>query len=50
MSIARIRGARHWIFDLDGTLTVAMHDFDAIRTALDLPTGRPILEALAELP
>jgi HAD superfamily hydrolase (TIGR01509 family) len=50
VSIARIRGARHWIFDLDGTLTVAMHDFDAIRTALDLPTGRPILEALAELP
>ena len=22
---------RYWIFDMDGTLTVAIHDFDAIR-------------------
>ena len=35
-----------WIFDLDGTLTVAAHDFDAIRAELGLPQGRPILEAL----
>lgn len=40
----------HWIFDLDGTLTVAMHDFDAIRAELGLPAGRPILESLAALP
>jgi HAD superfamily hydrolase (TIGR01509 family) len=40
----------HWIFDMDGTLTVAIHDFDAIRDALGLPQGRPILEQLAELP
>ena len=40
---------RHWIFDMDGTLTVAVHDFDAMRDALDLPPGRPILEALAAL-
>jgi HAD superfamily hydrolase (TIGR01509 family) len=39
-----------WIFDLDGTLTIAAHDFDAIRAELGLPTGRPILEALAALP
>jgi HAD superfamily hydrolase (TIGR01509 family) len=39
-----------WIFDLDGTLTVAAHDFDAIRAELGLPQGRPILEALAALP
>jgi HAD superfamily hydrolase (TIGR01509 family) len=39
-----------WIFDLDGTLTVAMHDFDGIRAALELPPGRPILEELARLP
>jgi HAD superfamily hydrolase (TIGR01509 family) len=39
-----------WIFDLDGTLTVAVHDFDAIRTELGLPQGRPILEELAGLP
>ena len=40
---------RHWIFDMDGTLTVAVHDFDAMRDALGLPPGRPILEALAAL-
>jgi HAD superfamily hydrolase (TIGR01549 family) len=39
-----------WIFDMDGTLTIANHDFEAIRAALDLPQDRPILEALAELP
>jgi HAD superfamily hydrolase (TIGR01549 family) len=41
---------RCWIFDLDGTLTRAVHDFEAIRAELDLPLGRPLLEALAELP
>jgi HAD superfamily hydrolase (TIGR01509 family) len=40
----------YWIFDMDGTLTVAVHDFDAIRTELGLPPGRPILETLAALP
>jgi len=40
---------KYWIFDLDGTLTVPAHDFDAIRTELGLPQGRPILEQLAEL-
>ncbi|QDU65875.1 HAD family hydrolase [Engelhardtia mirabilis] len=37
---------RHWIFDLDGTLTVAMHDFDAFKGAHGLPPDVPILEAL----
>ena len=41
---------RHWVFDMDGTLTVAVHDFDAIRAELGLPAGRLILEALAERP
>ena len=40
----------HWIFDMDGTLTVAVHDFDAIRAELGLPQGKPILEELALLP
>jgi phosphoglycolate phosphatase-like HAD superfamily hydrolase len=40
----------HWIFDMDGTLTVAIHDFDAIRESLGLRRGRPILEQLAEMP
>jgi HAD superfamily hydrolase (TIGR01509 family) len=39
-----------WIFDMDGTLTVANHDFEAIRETLGLPAGQPILESLAQLP
>lgn len=39
-----------WIFDLDGTLTVAAHDFDAIKKSLGLSTERPILEQFLELP
>jgi HAD superfamily hydrolase (TIGR01509 family) len=39
----------HWVFDLDGTLTIAAHDFEAIRAELGLPAGRPILESLAAL-
>lgn len=38
-----------WIFDLDGTLTVPQHDFDAIRAELGLRPAEPILEQLAEL-
>ena len=35
---------------MDGTLTVPVHDFDAIRIDLGLPPGRPILETLASMP
>ncbi|MCP3871159.1 MAG: HAD family hydrolase [Gammaproteobacteria bacterium] len=45
-----LKGKRYWIFDMDGTLTVAQHDFDAIRAELDLPLNEPILEALDRLP
>lgn len=41
---------KHWVFDMDGTLTIAQHDFDAIRDELGLPVGLPILESLAALP
>ena len=34
---------------MDGTLTVSMHDFDAMRAELGLPVGEPILEALDRL-
>ena len=44
-----LRARRHWIFDLDGTLTLAQHDFEAIRRDLGLPAGRPILEQLAAM-
>jgi len=37
---------RHWIFDLDGTLTCSVHDFDDIREQLGLPEGSEILEML----
>nr|WP_246480196.1 HAD family hydrolase [Motiliproteus sediminis] len=35
---------RHWIFDLDGTLTQPLHDFAAIRGKLGVPANRGILE------
>ena len=41
---------RHWIFDLDGTLTLAVHDFAALRVRLGLPPGAPILEAIEAAP
>ena len=34
------------IFDLDGTLTEPLLDFEAIRRELGIPSGEPILEAL----
>lgn len=40
----------HWIFDLDGTLTVSAHDFDHIRRELGLGSETPILEALHAMP
>src|SRR4051794_35846205 len=44
---ARVRGV---VFDLDGTLVLQRIDFDALRRDLGLPTGAPILEAMAGLP
>ena len=41
---------KHWIFDLDGTLTVAVHDFKAIKEALGIPPGADILGYLEALP
>jgi HAD superfamily hydrolase (TIGR01509 family) len=40
----------HWVFDLDGTLTVAVHDFAAIRRELEIPEGFDILGHLTSLP
>lgn len=47
MNLAAIR---HWVFDMDGTLTVAAHDFPAIKRALDIPLEADILGYLAALP
>lgn len=50
MSPDPLKTRKHWIFDMDGTLTIAQHDFDAIRSELGLPQGLPILESLDQLP
>lgn len=41
---------RHWVFDLDGTLTLPVHDFSVIRHALGVPKGTDILGYLSALP
>ena len=46
----RLREARHWVFDMDGTLTLAVHDFPAIKRALGIPQEEDILHHLAALP
>ena len=45
-----LRAARHWVFDMDGTLTLAVHDFPAIKRALGIPQEDDILHHLAALP
>ena len=47
---ARLRDCRHWVFDMDGTLTVAVHDFPAIKRALNIPQDEDILHHLSALP
>lgn len=39
-----------WIFDLDGTLTEACHDFAAIKNKLGLPPDLALLEGVALAP
>jgi HAD superfamily hydrolase (TIGR01509 family) len=41
---------RFWIFDLDGTLTIPIHDFPAIRAALGLSEDRGTLEGISLMP
>ena len=45
-----MRNIRGWVFDLDGTLTVAQHDFPAIRRELGIPAEADILTHIASLP
>lgn len=45
-----LSACRHWVFDMDGTLTVAVHDFPAIKRALGIPQEEDILHHLAALP
>jgi HAD superfamily hydrolase (TIGR01509 family) len=41
---------RQWVFDMDGTLTVAVHDFALIRRTLGIAPEEDILGHLAALP
>lgn len=45
-----IRQKKHWVFDMDGTLTVAVHDFSAMRKELNLPESGGMLEHLRAMP
>ena len=47
---ADLSQCRHWTFDMDGTLTVAVHDFAAIRRALGIRDDEDILAHIADLP
>ncbi len=45
---SKILSWKFWIFDLDGTLTVPVHDFDGIRQELEVPNGEDILGFVAK--
>ena len=45
-----LKDIKHWVFDMDGTLTVAVHDFPFIRQYLEIPGAEDILTHLAALP
>lgn len=45
-----ILARHHWVFDLDGTLTLPVHDFSVIRQILGIPQGIDILGYLSSLP
>ena len=42
--------AKHWVFDMDGTLTVAVHDFAFMRQALGAPEGIDLIAFMQSLP
>ncbi len=50
MNYKDIRHIRHWIFDMDGTLTLAVHDFAMIKKVLEIPEEEDILVNLDALP
>lgn len=49
-AVPALSAIRHWVFDMDGTLTVAMHDFARIKRELAIPAQDDILTHLADLP
>ena len=45
--IADLERRRHWVFDLDATLTTPTQDFDVLRRDLGMPAAAPVLEWIA---
>lgn len=50
MTLEQLLQKRCWIFDLDGTLTLPLHDFVAMRAKLGIPDGAGILEYIEQQP
>jgi HAD superfamily hydrolase (TIGR01509 family) len=50
MPFAAILSRNHWVFDLDGTLTLPVHDFAAIRSELGVPPGGDIIAHISTHP
>lgn len=50
MSDPHLARRRLWVFDMDGTLTVAVHDFASMKRRLGFPEDGPLLESIEALP
>lgn len=50
IDVGAMLARNYWVFDMDGTLTLPVHDFAAIRAALGVPDGVDILGFLSSLP
>ena len=49
VEVIGLAAIRHWVFDMDGTLTIAVHDFQRIKQELAIPPDDDILSHLAAL-
>ena len=45
-----ILAKKHWVFDMDGTLTIGVHDFDMMRSELGLAPNSDILATVQAMP
>ena len=46
----KILASKHWVFDMDGTLTIGVHDFSMMRSELGLAPDQGILETVQAMP
>ena len=49
-TIKKLFQKKFWIFDMDGTLTIAAHDFPEIKKKLNLPQELDIIQGIQNLP